>query len=109
MTALTIPPRLRWLEMRAFPSLEWEVRRRASAILCLSGKRSQARADEGHQLTLTERHHRECLTEEMTFQEMAVGLGWTYRQVVSAGTHQTAAHAALPFCCQRNRDGMSDT
>ena len=41
--------------------------------------------DEGHQLTLTEQHHRECLTEEMTFQEMAVGLGWTYREVVSAG------------------------
>ena len=39
------------------------------------------------QLTEAEQRYLQCLSARMTFQEMAVELGWTYHQVVEFGSH----------------------
>ena len=38
-------------------------------------------------LTEAEQRYLQCLSARMTFQEMAVELGWTYHQVVEFGSH----------------------
>jgi hypothetical protein len=39
------------------------------------------------ELTEAEQHYLQCLAAGMTFQEMAVELGWIYHQVVDFGSH----------------------
>jgi hypothetical protein len=39
------------------------------------------------QLTDCEQRYLQCLAAGMTFQDMAVELGWTYHQVVEFGSH----------------------